>query len=85
MWTGNDQGFNGHQLQIVVVTSVLLVISTVAVVLRLLARRVVKVALYPDDYVIVVGLVCDNLCESEENSSLTLSSFFHMEIASVSS
>ena len=57
MKTGDDQGFNEQQIQIVIVSSVLLVISTFAVILRLLARRVVKVHLYPDDYVIVVALV----------------------------
>ena len=48
---------NSRQVQIMSVTSMLIFLSTLAVVLRFVSRRISTSKLYMDDYVIVFALV----------------------------
>lgn len=56
-----------RQPEIVGVATMLLFVSSLAVVLRLLFRRWTDLGLWYDDYTIIVALVCSSL-----NSSLVL-------------
>ena len=56
-FTMTDLYYQSHQVQIYVVTALLLVIATVAVALRLAARRVSSAQFWWDDYTIIVALV----------------------------
>lgn len=49
--------YNTRQIQIIVVTSLLVFLSTLAFALRLWARKIQGVGFYKDDWVIGVGLV----------------------------
>lgn len=51
------EGFDNRQVQIIAVTSTCLVLSTVAVVLRLLVRWSSAAVLWWDDWVAVLALV----------------------------
>ena len=51
--------YNERQIQIIVVTTLLVVLSTAAVVLRCLARRFSGTGLFKDDWVITLALVSD--------------------------
>lgn len=53
----NDHPFNDRQRNLIAVTTFCIIISTVAVALRLLARRTFNVNLWWDDYVAVIALV----------------------------
>ena len=50
--------YNRHQVQLIYVTSFCLISSTLAVGLRLLARRKFGIKLWWDDYIAVLALVC---------------------------
>lgn len=49
--------YNSRQIQIIAITSVLVFLSTLALGLRLWARKLIGVGLYTDDYVITAGLL----------------------------
>lgn len=49
--------YNDRQNQLIVVTSFCLIVSTIAVVLRLIARRQFSIKLWWDDYICIVALV----------------------------
>jgi hypothetical protein len=51
--------YNQRQLSIVAVTSILIVLSTTAVALRVYARYLTGRRLYPDDIWIIVALVSE--------------------------
>ena len=51
--------YNERQIQIIIVTTLLIVLSTAAVVLRCLARRLSGTGLFKDDWVITLALVSD--------------------------
>ena len=53
----NDHPYNPRQKNLVAVTTFCIVIATIAVALRLLARRQLNVNLWWDDYVAVIALV----------------------------
>lgn len=53
----NDYPFNTRQKNLIAVTAFCIIISTIAVALRLLARRQFHVNLWWDDYVAVIALV----------------------------
>lgn len=49
--------YNERQVQIVTITTILVVLSTSAVILRCIARRLSRSGLYKDDWVIILALV----------------------------
>lgn len=53
----NDHPYNSRQHNLVAVTTFCIIIATIAVALRLLARRQFHVKLWWDDYVAVIALV----------------------------
>ena len=53
----DGEGFTHRQIQLISVTSTCLVVSTVAVALRLLVRRKTAAALWWDDYFAILALV----------------------------
>lgn len=55
----SGEGFTNRQIQIVAVCTTCLTLSTVAIALRLLVRRVIATAdLWWDDWVAILALVC---------------------------
>lgn len=53
---------NRRQVQVVSVISMLIFLSTLAVALRFISRRMMKRHIYLDDYVIVFALVREKRC-----------------------
>lgn len=52
----NTTDYNDHQIQLIAVTSFCLISSTLAVILRLIARRQFAIKLWWDDYACIVAL-----------------------------
>lgn len=52
------------------------ILSTAAVVLRLVARKINGTRLYLDDYLILVALVCSLMLESFATRTLTIAKLF---------
>ena len=73
---------NRRQIQIVSVTSMLVFLSTLAVALRLVSRRISIRHISPDDYVIVFALVRNMPSALRYGSLSPVSSYFHMETVS---
>ena len=70
---------NRRQVQIVSVTSMLVFLSTLAVALRLISRRISIRRISPDDYVIVFALVRNMPSALRCDTLSPVSSCFHME------
>ena len=69
---------NRRQVQIVSVTSMLVFLSTLAVALRLVSRRISTRHISTDDYVIVFALVRNAISALRCGSLSPVSSCFHM-------
>ena len=76
-------GLNSRQVQIVSVTSMLIFLSTLAVALRFFSRRISTRCICMDDYVILFALVRGKTVTLDRRNLTSVSSCFHMEIASV--
>lgn len=74
---------NSRQVQIVSVTSMLIFLSTLAVSLRFISRRMSTGKFYMDDYVIVFALVRGTTFVVGCGNLTSASSCFHMETAFV--
>lgn len=74
---------NSRQVQIVSVTSMLIFLSTLAVGLRFVSRRISNGKFYMDDYVIVFALVRETTFVLGCGNLTSASSCFHMETAFV--
>ena len=75
---------NSRQVQIVSVTSMLIFLSTLAVGLRFVSRRISTGKFYMDDYVIVFALVGEIAFGLGCGNLTSVSSCYHMETAFVS-
>ena len=74
---------NNRQIQIVAVTSMLIFVSTLAVALRFIARRISTRYICMDDYVIVFALVRGTTFAKYSRNLTSGSSCFHTETAFV--
>ncbi len=74
---------NNRQIQIVAVSSMLIFLSTLAVALRFIARRISTRYICMDDYVIVFALVREMTLAKYFRNLTSGSSCFHTEIAFV--
>lgn len=57
MSSANDDGLNGRQMVVVVVSAICIVAPTIAVALRFLSRRLCHAKLWWDDYFCAIALV----------------------------
>ena len=57
MASPNDDGLNGRQMVVVVVSAICIVAPTIAVALRFLSRRLCHTKLWWDDYFCAIALV----------------------------
>ena len=79
---GSDTGgLTERQVQIVCVNSMLIFLSTLAVALRFVSRRVMKCRISMDDYVIVFALVCTMSYAMGCHDPTSVSSCFQTDIA----
>ena len=75
---------DGRQVQIVCVTSMLVFLSTLAVALRFISRRISTRYMCMDDHVILFALVRETSFSFGSRCLTFASSYFRTEIASVS-
>lgn len=69
---------NVHQLQPLVIAVVFPSLATVAVVLRLISKRIIKASLRTDDYMILAALVCSAHCREDVIGELTARPVFYL-------
>lgn len=54
----NNEPFNSRQIRVIAVLSLITILSTLAVILRFLSRRISHAKIWYDDYAAVAALVC---------------------------
>ena len=64
--------YNTRQLQIVIINSILVVLSILAVVLRIWARRLQGLSLFIEDYLSIIALVRNLAVPSDEDRLICL-------------